>query len=81
MGTQPARGYLQDTIAFVIVLFVRPTYSIFESHIDDILVHVLTKDKLLENLTLVFERFQKHNKITFNLDESNQRFRNGICRS
>ena len=68
MGTQPARGYLQDTIAFVIVLFVRPTYSIFESHIDDILVHVLTKDKLLENLTLsTFERFRKH-KITFNLD-------------
>ena len=70
MGTQPARGYLQDTIAFVVVLFVRPKYSIFESHIDDIFVHVLlTKDKLLENLTLVFERFQKHNKITFNLDK------------
>ena len=67
MGTQPARGYLQHTIAFV-VLLIGLTYSVIESYIDDIVVHVLlTKDKLLENLTLVFERFRKH-KITFNLD-------------
>ena len=60
MGTQPARGYLQVTIAFVVVLFVRPTYSIFESHIDDIVVHVLlTKDKLLDNLELIFEQISK----------------------
>jgi len=67
MGTQPARGYVQYTIAFV-VLLIGITYSIIESYIDDIVVHVLlTKDKLLDNLELRFERFRKH-KITFNLD-------------
>ena len=65
MGTQPARGYVQHTIAFV-VLLIGLTYSVIESYIDDIVVHVLlTKDKLLDNLELIFERFRK---ITFNLD-------------
>ena len=67
MGTQPARGYVQHTIAFV-VLLIGLTYSVIESYIDDIVVHVLlTKDKLLDNLELIFEHVRKH-KTTFNLD-------------
>ena len=70
MGTpQPARGYVQHTIAFL-VLLIGLTYSVIESYIDDIVVrHVLlTKDKLFENLKLIFERFRKH-MITFNPDK------------
>ena len=66
MGTQPAGGYFQHMIAFVVLLGL--TYSILESYIDDIFVHAQTKDKLFENLTLIFERFRKH-KITFNPDK------------
>ena len=66
MGTQPAGGYFQQMIAFVVLLGL--TYKILESYIDDIFVHAQTKEKLFENLRLIFERFRKH-KITFNPDK------------
>ena len=57
MGTQPAGGYFQQMIAFVVLLGL--TYKIvLESYIDDIFVHAQTKEKkLFENLKLIFERF------------------------
>ena len=66
MGTQPAGGYFQQMIAFVVLLGL--TYTILESYIDDIFVHAATKKELFENLALVFTRFRKH-KITFNPDK------------
>ena len=66
MSTQPAGGYFQQMIAFVVLLGL--TYQILESYIDDIFVHAQTKEELFKNLALVFERFRKH-KITFNPDK------------
>ena len=41
IGTQPAGGYFQQMIAFVVLLGL--TYKILESYIDDIFVHAQTK--------------------------------------
>ena len=66
MGTQPAGGYFQQMIAFVVLLGL--TYKILESYIDDLLVHAKTKEELFKNLREVFDRFRAH-KITFNPDK------------
>ena len=66
MGTQPAGGYFQQIIAFVVLVGL--TFIILESYIDDILVHAKTKEELFKNLRQVFDRFRKHN-ITFNPDK------------
>ena len=66
MGTQPAGGYFQQMIAFVVLLAL--TYVILEAYIDDLLVHAKTKEEIFANLVKVLERFRKH-KITFNPDK------------
>ena len=48
MGTQPAGGYFQQIIAFVVLVGL--TFIILESYIDDILVHAKTKEELFKNL-------------------------------
>ena len=66
MGTQPAGGYFQYCMAFIV--FVGLIYTIMKSYIDDSLIHAKTKDEFLKNLDIVFSRIRKH-KIKINPDK------------
>jgi hypothetical protein len=74
MGTQPAGGYFEHMIAFVVL--AGKTYKILESYIDDIFVHAQTKEKLFENLKLIFERIRKYN--THDGIQFSKKKRNGV---